>query len=333
MAISPDTIALVHQVSLESTELYIQDLRTNSAAPALHSRFMPTHIALLPTGDGFSFLDNGIVRIKYFHKRSPKSIEFSSPLRAINSMVWGTNMHMYISAKYLDHYGLYDATINGDVQRILSREHTDFLFPQKINNHLFFIARSINQDIYSYAIAKVNHFKAETERVIADFGNQPIAFLAMDTDSKGFVVTHPPYLSAHSENVLFSYYCIFEDKNVPSQENLDNYRGWHVQKLFDFSIPTKLLVTNNQSGLFEHIFPKKYDNDIFFSHAINGTLVLFKYSLLSGQYYQMTTCRSPEDHAFSPLKVGNIIYYSGNGNIIRHLLPQSTSAIARHSHL
>lgn len=363
VALLPDnTVALIYQNSAESTQLYVVDLNTHSFFSGLSSRYMPSSFMMLPNSLGFSFIDNGIIRIKYFTRRSAKTLEFSHPLHHINSMAWDDAMYMYISAQYLNNYELFQLDADGNLKYKLSRQKADFLYPQKQGSDLFFISRSIVNQEPSYNVSvfkfddkgneekeglinnklyleeKKNHVQRENcdtnsldahfrndeylvydsnaIKTIVDFGNQPIAFLSMDTDKTGFAVGHASSIDVTEDaDVVFSYYYFYRDttENIDEADEAIESR-WHTKKLFDFAIPISFVATDGKNRLYEYmtpLLPKKIDTFIYYSHSVNGILNLFSYSLDTDTNNQITFSQLPDEHYFCPIKVGSSLYVGG----------------------
>ena len=62
-------ILVVYQKSLDDIELWIWDSATKCAMKGLLSAYVPAGIKMLPSGAGFSFVDEGRLRVKNFYKR------------------------------------------------------------------------------------------------------------------------------------------------------------------------------------------------------------------------------------------------------------------------
>src|SRR5690606_3475103 len=89
------TIFLIHQKYNYSIELLIWDCETNQIQEGLWSLFNPAGFQLLPDESGFSFIDNGRLRIKYFNKRSPKVIDFDNYFYNMSLINWINSDEFY----------------------------------------------------------------------------------------------------------------------------------------------------------------------------------------------------------------------------------------------
>lgn len=340
--LSDDHLLVMYQKSADSVELLLHNTKTKETEQILPSRFRPSLVVALPDNTGFSFIDNGgIIRIARLHKRSPRSLEFSDPFYDINSMIWDNLNTLYISAKQHDRYKIFCFDIQGNNVKTIFCKNSDFLYPQKQGNNLFFINRSIDRSQVRYALSDVkfdgicnnapktinarndgefessNAFQhgniahdalaaqsslADSDvEMVFDFGNQPVAFLTMENENSGFVVAHQSQLRSMSDdNVPFSYVHVYRTSD-----------GWRQQFLFNFSIPFNFLTMDGQNRLYEQIrplLPKKIDDYIYYTHAANGVLNIFKYRLSDCTIGQVTFSQDKNLHYFCPLKVGNAIY-------------------------
>ena len=161
---SADTVALIHQSASQALDLCVANVTTKSMSSGLYSRFTPTHVALLPDRSGFSFIDNGMIRVKFFHKRSPKTLELADSLYDISSMIWDDQLTVYISAQYRNNYALFCIDSDGASRWGLTSQGADFLHQQKQGENLFFIQRStVNKEInYAVSLFKFNNNLQET---------------------------------------------------------------------------------------------------------------------------------------------------------------------------
>lgn len=343
VALFPEhSIAFIYQSGEGAIDLCVGDLRTNSFSSGLHSRFIPTHVTLLPGATGFSFIDNGMIRIKSFCKRSPKTLELSNPLYDISSMLWD-DQFLYISAKYRNNYALFLLDSDGNNTWKLSDTGADFLYPQKQGENLFFIHRSIinTESKYTVSVFKYNSKNQKTIKTvnnnrfdvlqnsftmqcdnsctvgdvrdiktIVDFGNQSIAYLTMEHETSGFVVAHPTSIvltegdDTQSKGVIFSYYHLVYDNKT-----------WNKEKLFDFAIPFDFLVPEGKNRLYEYmapLVPKKIDSFIYYSHSVNGVLNVFRYCLKTRASVQITQTKKENDHFFCPIQIGSHVYCGGS---------------------
>ena len=107
-SLDEDNILYIHQTSPRSIQLFEWNTITNHTEQILWSLFNPVGIQLLPDNSGFSFIDNGRLRIKAFQKRSPKTIDFDEPIFNINALHWIDEHTCYCSAYYNNLFSLFE---------------------------------------------------------------------------------------------------------------------------------------------------------------------------------------------------------------------------------
>ena len=66
---------LLYQKDAIHVELFLWHEKTKIISKVLPSLCMPAGIRMLPDQKGFSFIDNGRIKLKLFNKRSPKAID------------------------------------------------------------------------------------------------------------------------------------------------------------------------------------------------------------------------------------------------------------------
>ncbi len=344
-----NTMLLIYQKSLTHIELWFWNPKTKHVEPGLWSLFNPAGLQLLPNQSGFSFIDNGRIRIKEFCKRSPKSIELDCPLHHISIIHWIDNDMCYLSAKKQDTYAIFQTTTYGTVDCVVESQMADCMYPQKISNQLFYIERSTVKafsfgtpyDHYRYCIKTVPYpamptitkqdlddptqreqfikqLLTENEQTkstfvtgetIVNFDKTPIAFLTMVHHNEGFVVEHPPFIENKNETIVFAYHRIRKDKS---------FEVWDKERLFSFSIPAQLLITNSTDRLYESLLPllpQKIGDTIYFVDSAqnnHNSLNVFAYDLTSGKIMQKTFSQGTDEHYFVPCIVGNQLCIGGS---------------------
>ena len=252
-----DTIFVIYQKTSTHLELWEWDLRTQYAHQLLLSRYSPAGFTFLPDYSGFSFIDNGMLKVKQLLKRSPRTIEYDAPIYNVEQVNWIDSKVCYTFGKYQDYFGIFQIDWNGLVQPILFQEGVDYQYPQKIDQLLFFIERTEDG---SYRIACTDYFanyqKDEFDRrmvsylkskphiqEIVHFDKKPLAFLRMISAYEGFVLSHSKVVSKKDSSVGFDYYHFTQ-----------NDGHWNVSLLFSFTVPTQFLVTGHDR-LYESILP------------------------------------------------------------------------------
>jgi hypothetical protein len=313
----------IYQSSPEIIAMIVWDHEHKEMVPGLLSHFMPAGLRLLPDKSGYSFLDNGILRVKKFMKRSPKSLEFYTPIYNINVPVWIDAQTGYFAAKVRDTYGIFQFDINANLACLLIDPKKDLMYPQKIDTTLFYIERVKRGLGYQFRVLTIEYpthvdMERDDEMVafkpilsnqipneIFDFNNEPIAFLSMQNANTGFLVSYPEHIEDDAKVIVCSYY------------QLSQKDGWGEKRLFDFVIPAPLLFKSSGDRLYESILPLlpyHSGNDIYFADARSSgglNLNLFVYHIANGAIEQLTFADQPDQHFFGPILVENFLYCGG----------------------
>lgn len=307
------TIFLVHQCSPDKIQLLQWNPHTNNSEQILWSLFNPAYFQLLPDNTGFSFIDNGRLRIKSFNKRSPKAIDFDEPIININSLAWIDIHSCYCSAQQGNDYALFHLQDDGAINCIITDKNKDYLYPQKIDTHLFYIERDkiSMPNTVSYYITHAfcpMHIALDVKKII-DFQERPIAFLHMISVEEGFVIEYQKIVDTYNRTVIFFYYHIKKEDNI-----------WQKKELFSFSIPTNLLVCGNRETLYESmlpLLPEIIDKKIYFVTILpeDNYLRPHCYDLLTGVCTNLVASLSLQEniqgHCFVPKLYGNRLYSGG----------------------
>jgi len=237
------TIFYIYQHTLDNIELYAWNTKTNKIEQCLWSIFNPANVLLLPNRTGFSFIDKGRLKIKLFQKRSPKAVDIDEPFFSIHTLHWIDEHTCYCSAKQNNNFDIFQLKDDGNIECLMAKNNKDCMYPQKINNHLFFIMRYKKENILHYEIRDTLYKNDKKDNIksqlLMDFNEIPIIFLTMISDKEGFVIEHPQNIDNH-ETILFTYYHIIKQNNDT----------WSKNKLFSFTIPSYLLI-DNESRLHE----------------------------------------------------------------------------------
>jgi hypothetical protein len=315
------TLLLMDQISPLQRALILWDVETKQSTQALWSLFNPAHVQLLPDKSGFSFLDNGRLRIQKFQKRSPKAIDFDKPLYNIGMINWIDMNFCYCSAQSGDNFALFQLCTDGTLCCIASHPHKDYLYPQKSSSHLFYIERErgdMHKKDAHYAIMHmpypvIDHDYGDDKDyettdyalsavLVMDFHDIPIVFLNMRSETEGFVLAHDKNI-VDKDTLLFCYYCFAK---------IDD--EWRAQKLFSFKIPLSLL-TSDEDRLYESLLPllpKVVDSTIYFvdcSHNKHSYLELYSYAVSTKTIKKIAT--QSKHHSFVPVQCGTYFFIGG----------------------
>ena len=124
-AISENHILVIYQKNSSHLELWDWNPQTNQANLALLSRFTPAGVKLLPNKKGYSFVDHGVIKIRDFKKRSPKTIEIDTPLYNIEVLNWIDEKRCYTHAMLGDRFGIFEITDEGEVSPLIVSKDFD----------------------------------------------------------------------------------------------------------------------------------------------------------------------------------------------------------------
>lgn len=287
-----DLFYCIYQKTPTHIELWQWNKNTKEADQILFSRFTPAGFCLLPDGDGFSFIDQGILKVKKFFKRSPRTIEFDAPIYQVEVVHWLDNMLCYTSGKYNNNFGIFQIDYEGEVMPLYYNEASDCLYPQKCNDALFYIERTDDQyrimqttyepctgmTFYDRLFAHNQMDLQSTE--IVSFSSQPIIFLRMISEQEGFVIAHPPAISRGSKKIAFDYYVLKKEKD-----------SWVRTQLFSFNVPSDFLFIGSPARLYESILPllpRHYGHTIVFldGNDLNNTS-LYAYDMRVGSFTKL----------------------------------------------
>jgi hypothetical protein len=311
------TVLCIHQHNPTHIELVEWNSSTNHTEQILCSMFNPAGLQMLPNHAGFSFIDNGRLRIKLFQKRSPKAIDFDEPLFGINGLQWIDEHTCYCSAYYNNNFALFELHDDGTMHSLCWKKGSDYLYPQKIGEQLFYIERCATENSTHYRIMQCAYQNNNNVAIVADFNSTPIIFLTMISDEHGFVLEHAQNIDSDNPITSFSYHEITKQGDT-----------WNKNTVFSFSIPTNLLV--GETRLYESLLPllpRIVDGKIYFVDCVkdNDTYNLepYFYDLssealakedLSLKTVQKISLPERRGHYFVPMQCGDGFYCGGTDN-------------------
>lgn len=324
-----DTIIFMHQTPAQETRLWSLNMETNHYEQLLSSQYNPVGVTLLPDTSGFSFLDNGLIKVKKFSKRSPKIIEIYEPIYAIASVQWIDACTCFFYAKQGNRYGIYQADLDGQLSVIIKNSSYDYLYPQKIDNDLFFIERDLagNYAVQTIAYPCIKDSVKSLDEalncvqdaigscdnqltMVQRFKERIIVSFSMIDKQKGFVVEHSPVMNLSDAVITFRFHTISRDyKNI-----------WNTKELFSFSLPTYLFFDKERMlrDALSAVFPRLTSDGIYFisSRVGDNNMSLYHYSEYSGE---IIICK---DYHFLPTPK-DILSYVIRGNYKHTLIPIS----------
>lgn len=309
------TILYIHQQSSTHLELYELNTQTNQKEQILWSMFNPANLQLLPHNMGFSFIDNGRLRIKFFQKRSPKAIDFDEPLFNFNNICWIDEYNCYCSAQCGDYCSLFELHSDGTSRCLITQNDKDCLYPQKIDGLLFYIERYTVDNIWKYQIIQSSYPDENMSfpfLSLIDFKDKPIAFLTMQSDREGFVLEHEKTIDSNLPITQFWYHHIIKKDDK-----------WCKKCLFSFLIPTELLLPGEYQ-IYESILPllpQRINDKIYFvdcSKNDQNTLEPYTYDI-SANLIQKVVVPTKFGHYFVPVLCGERFYCGGNPPLVSFL--------------
>ena len=239
-------LVVIYQKSLQDIELWFLDQKNDIAIKGLSSFFIPANFRMLPSGDGFSFIDGGYIKIKQFQKRSPKTLGIYEPIGSFSSMNWIDDHTFYFTAQEGDFYQVFCCDDESNIKR-LSCLPIDFLYPQKIGDQLYCIQRDLEGQfkIISQLWQPVDFASHQIlpESIILPETNRPLCFLHMLSDVQGFYLQAPEFKQL-SDNDSYEFACYHLVK-------IDDQ--WMSEQLFVFNVPLKYI--HGSTRLYESIEP------------------------------------------------------------------------------
>jgi hypothetical protein len=317
-------------------ELSYYHPETHETTKALLSAFMPAGSEIVPGGEGFSFIDNDRIRIKMVNKRSPRTLDLYGPYD-INQIKWIDKSNFYFGAKERSHFALFHGTTNDDLYQLTPKTKHDYLFPQKIDTHLFFIEQfndgssSFSKASYpeiplppqkidlveSLRLLSKGLFEEEHEPLLTEESIQQlikfdidtnIAFLKMVSPTQGFYIQHPEEIDYGTSEIIFEYHSV-----------VNNDDRWITKKLFNFTVSSELLIEQPRTGisrLYESLLPllPVHDKDLIYFVSVTpetGALDLYSYEDGPQAINQLTHGNSPEELCFCPFRHSDGYLYCG----------------------
>lgn len=306
-----ETLLFMHQTEAQETRLWSLNSVTNQYEQLLSSQYNPIGVQLLPDKSGFSFLDNGLIKVKNFLKRSPKTIEIYEPLYHIGAVQWRNATTCFFHAKQGNRYGIYQVNLDGQLDVIIKSSSSDYLYPQKIGNDLFFIRRDCAGN---HCVEKITYPSIEKKsislhealdraqedfecvvdeaKIIHDFKKSTVINLFMVNAYEGFLVEHVPVIHATETSLSFIFYKLYCTENCT--ENI-----WNTKKLFLFSLPTSLFFDKSimLCDPMQSLFPRIADDGIYFISCKESekNMCLYFYDMRSDS---VTPCKT---YSFFPV--------------------------------
>lgn len=361
---------IMYQHENAHLELWFWDPETLLSTKGLLSTYVPAGLAILPHQQGFSFIDNDRIRLKFIDKRSPKTFDFYGPYD-VSTVQWIDDENFYFSAKEREHFNLFQGTIDGDLYRLTMSRNLHYKYPQKINDQLFFIQEddqnnfticqtgypeellstsihektaSLEQSLkvllensYTNSSEKI-YLNDETIKNLFTLNNGNVsAFLKMEDECTGYFIEHPALVDRRDASIEFIYKKFYLDKVLGT---------WKIKSLFNFSLPLYLFIYKDsfKERLYESILPflpvhYQYDTkELIYYSSINPktkAVDLYCYNQSTQQTIQKSFGVHELDFYFSPVIYQNILYCGGKLNKSENNLetyPQIFIELDEHQH-
>ena len=180
-------VLFMHQHADRRTQVFLWDSITQTYEVSLSSQYNPIGVQLLPNGTGFSFIDDGIIKLKFFNKRSAKIIEIYEPLYNIAQITWISDTDFLFQAKRSNHYGIYQSDLGGNITSVKTDLYTDYGYPTLIDDTLFYLSKNV-ADVYTIAY---DHYPVDQKEKVGNVlyvSDHPLMYLTMLSTNEGYVV-------------------------------------------------------------------------------------------------------------------------------------------------
>jgi hypothetical protein len=320
---------VLHQSSFDSPELWLWNPVTKVARKAVLSVYNPAGLQIIGGNKGFSFVDNGRIRLKMFNTSAFDTIVPDKPLHNISVHHWLSDASCYLSALYRENYGIFLATQQGHIEPLVVQPGFDYKDPTICGDSLFYIEQTIEDSqiaAVSYRILKKRVSRSTApqtlitidhaiQELVSDHGTKPAAFLRMISEQEGFFIEHPALIYTHHSMIPCGY-----------QHLLREGQEWTQKTLFDFHIPAHLVFPEHDGCLSESLLPlmpRHYEGSILFCDSRGFedeslsvirrkavSLDVYVYLMQSNTTLKLSHAR-PGEFFFAPIIVGRTIFYGG----------------------
>lgn len=266
------SILLMHQTHQKEMRVFVWNRETHQVAETLAIQCQPTGVRMLPDRSAFSFIEEDILKVQEFAKRSPQLILFDEPIYGLSLVWWIDAQHYYFSAQDEGRYGIYQGNRKGVVDPLIVDDQYDYVYPQKIDSTLFCVRRcaglhhiislpypvldQLDDDADETKIMSRLQRIAELDcgahtlhvpvQILCDAGTDPVTFLYMVSATRGFYMTHPAKIDAGKPSIT----CLYHELLLDQKEQC-----WIHRILFTFSIPLYMVQLAGTKGLVETIYP------------------------------------------------------------------------------
>ncbi len=300
-------ILILNQYLHQKRELYDMNIDSRNTIKMLMSWYNPAGVVLLPNFLGFSFIDNGRIRIKYFEKRSVRSLEIYEPIYGIELVHWLDDETCYFHAIAHGHYALFTLTSDEILTCVLKSSDADYIYPNYMDSNLFFIESTELEGYsrYNFCVLPLHASSKEKENLIS-LGSSPHVMLQMFSPTRGAVLVDK---GSDGKVFLFEYVELFEQVGA-----------WHAKSLFVFSISKKLL-SYGPARVYESLLPfvpKEVGSRIYFSsfNPDHDCMTLYYYNK---ETKNITILIQKQEDLFVPVICDTMCCYGGAVSTIEFL--------------
>jgi len=254
-------VFFIHQENTDKLSLYSYNTATEEKQKILFSVYNPASFTLLPDKKGFSFIDHDTICIQYFARRSPKIVELSEALYNFSQIHWIDNEFFYCSAQWGEYFGIFLANRDGNVVPLLYDSQVDYMYPQKVGDTLYCIARQTEihddqQGRYIYQLVKkqltlpVERNKIDLRNMmssdgvvelVCSLGDRPALFLYMMDEKRCFFLQVVPHIYDDFIHCIYKTVSLCEDNLIDS--------------LFTFVIPFSFFESDSKWRMYESFLP------------------------------------------------------------------------------
>jgi hypothetical protein len=275
-------LILLHQKSLQDIELWITDTTSGLTIKGLSSFLTPVNVRMMPSGKGFSFIDQGYIKIKEFAKRSAQTLPIYESIGLFSNMHWIDDDNFYFVALQGDFFQVFTSDVQANIHQI-TNEHADALYPQKIDETLFYVRKTVEKNIE--IVTKSWNNRQEDPKILISLQKKQICFLRMINATEGFYLQIPPKKNLQIDSCYeFDYQYL---------QKIDGQ--WISTKICTLQIPAKYITGKDR--LYESIepfLPQYHASHIYFTswNADTKNFELLKYSLQHNSLQNISTAQS-----------------------------------------
>lgn len=293
-------ILILNQYLHQKRELYDMNIDSRNTIKMLMSWYNPAGVVLLPNFSGFSFIDNGRIRIKHFEKRSVRSLEIYEPIYGIELVHWLDDETCYFHAIVQGHYALFTLTSDEILTCVASNPFSDYMYPAIVGSNLFFIEGIEKEESIHFKLCVLPLKAKDPEKIdLLLLGTAPHIMLHMFSEDKGSIIA---CRDSSEEQYFFEYIELTFDA-----------QRWHKNSLFSFSVSKKLL-GNESTKVYESILPfipRDIGSYIVFSsyNQKHDHMALYYYDKHTGMTNMLKS--DGQEDLFVPIIVNKTCFYGG----------------------